>query len=200
MKKLSAGMLVWAALILFACRNSSNPESAGSSHSTDSTVKKNFFPVHDFLKSEIAYVDSFPSRMMEYRIRDGKTDSSIIKIREFDQLAGTFILDDLDSNRFEQRFDETSFMDQTTGLLTFTYSTKDNSFGLRRVDVLAEPHTGNDQVRSIYLEVSSGNEDSLVLQKMYWRSRKSFNILRIYQPRNGEASTSQIKVVWGSSE
>jgi hypothetical protein len=200
MKKFRTGALVWAALILFACRNGSNPASAVTSHSKDTAVKKNFFPVRDFLKSEIAYVDSFPSKMVEYRIRDGKTDSFIIKIREFDRLAATFILDDLDSNRFEQRFDETSFMDQTTSLLTFTYSTKDSSFGLRRVDVLAEPHTGNDQVKSIYLEVSSGNEDSLVLQKMYWRSRKSFSIIRIYQPRNGEASTSQTKVVWDSSE
>jgi hypothetical protein len=68
------------------------------------------------------------------------------------------------------------------------------------VDVLAEPHLTNDRVQSVYLEMSSGSEDSLVLKKMYWKAGKSFSILQIYQPKNGKAITSQTKVVWDSSE
>lgn len=145
-------------------------------------------------------MDSIPFKMVEYRIANGKTDSSIINTQKFDQLASAFIPDDLDSSRFEERFEENSFLDQTTKLLTFTYSTKDSSFGLRRVDVLAEPHLTNDRVQSVYLEMSSGREDSLVLKKMYWKAGKSFSILQIYQPENGKAITSQTKVVWDSSE
>lgn len=200
MKKSRTGLIVLSAFIFLACHHASNPAGAGISKNADTAEKKNFFPIRDFLKSEIAYVDSTPLKMTEYRIRNGKTDSSIIKIQEFDQLASAFMLDDLDSARFEKRFDETSFLDQATQMLTFTYSTKDSSFGLRRVDVLAEPHLDNNRVKSIYLEVSSGNEDSLVLKKMYWRSKKSFSILQIYQPKSGEAITSQTKLVWDSSE
>jgi hypothetical protein len=200
MKIACIGLIVLSACIPAACHNGSNSAASGSSQSADTPEKKNFFPVHDFLQSEIAHVDSIPFKIVEYRTINGKTDSSIINTQKFDQLASAFIPDDLDSSRFEERFEETSFLDQTTKLLTFTYSTKDSSFGLRRVDVLAEPHLTNDRVQSVYLEMSSGREDSLVLKKMYWKAGKSFNILQIYQPSNGKAITSQTKVVWDSSE
>ncbi|MFI5124552.1 MAG: hypothetical protein ACHQDF_04445 [Chitinophagales bacterium] len=164
-------------------------------------AKKNYFPVRDYLQSEIASVDSVPSKMVEYDIRNGKTDSAIISLQTFNKLAAAFLLPDLDSGRFENRFEENSFLDQSSNLLTFTYSTKDSSYGLRRVDVLAIPNpSGTDKVKSIYLESSSGNSDSLKLTKMYWRSGKSFSIIHIYQPAHGEAGTSQTNVVWDSSD
>ncbi len=184
-------------LLLFSCHNTPGPPDTGLSNKAD-TVRKNYFPVGDFLKSEIAYVDSFPQKLTEYYSQNGRSDSAIITTQTFDRLAAAFLIKDLDSTRFEKRFDETSFLDQTTNLLTFTYSTKDSSYGLRRVDVLAVPGQTSDKVRSVYMEVSSWNADSLVLSKMYWSTRKSFSILQIYQPIHGEASTSQIKVVWAS--
>ncbi len=193
-------LIVLPALFFLACHNSSTPSAADHPKTADTPVKKNYFPVLNFLKSEIAYVDSIPFKLMEYHTRNGKTDSTIINTQKFNQLAAAFLLDDLDSVRFEKRFDETSFLDQSTNLLTFTYSTNDTSYGLRRVDVLAIPNPGTDNVKSIYLESSSGNADSLVLNKMYWSSRKSFSILHIYQSIHGKPGTSQTKVVWDSSE
>lgn len=163
--------------------------------------KKNFFPVRDYLQSEIENVDSMPAKLMKYDTRNGKTDSALITLPVFDKMAAEFLVPDLDSSRFENRFEENSFMDQSTGLLTFTYATKDSSYGLRRVDVLATPDpVGTDKVKSIYMESSSGKADSLVLTKMYWRSGNSFSIIHIYQPAHGETGMSQTKVVWGSSE
>ncbi len=197
MKKLRVLLTMLPGLLYFACHNPPAPADANLSQTTD-TLKRNYFPVRDFLKAEIGWVDSFPQKLMEYQSQNGKTDSAIITTQTFNRLAAAFLLNDLDSNRFEKRFDETSFLDQTTNLLTFTYSTKDSSYGLRRVDVLAVPGQTADKVRSIYLEVSSGNADSLVLSKMYWKTRKSFSILQIYKPIHGQTSTSQIKVEWGS--
>lgn len=197
MKKLRVLLTMLPGLLYFACHNLPTPADTNRSQTAD-TLKRNYFPVRDFLKSEIGWVDSFPQKLMEYQFQNGKTDSAIITTQTFNRLAAAFLLNDLDSNRFEKRFDETSFLDQTTNLLTFTYSTKDSSYGLRRVDVLAVPGQTADEVRSIYMEVSSGNADSLVLSKMYWKTRKSFSILQIYKPIHGQTSTSQIKVEWGS--
>ncbi|MEO6962010.1 MAG: hypothetical protein ABIY90_08590 [Puia sp.] len=164
-------------------------------------VQKDYFPVLDYLESEIAGVDSLPSKMTEYITRNGKTDSAILTLTAFNKLAAGFLLPGLDSNRFEKRFEENSFLDQTTNLLSFTYSTKDTSYGLRRVDVLAIPDpAGTDKVKSIYLESSALHGDTLILSKMFWNSGKSFSIIHIYQPAHGEAVTSQTKVVWNSSE
>ncbi|MDP4128718.1 MAG: hypothetical protein Q8918_13750 [Bacteroidota bacterium] len=163
--------------------------------------KKNYFPVRDYLRSQIADVDSVPSKMMEYDIQNGKTDSAVISLQTFNKLAAAFLLPDLDSVRFENRFEENSFLDQSNNLLTFTYSTKDSSYGLRRVDVLATPNPGGtDKVKSIYLESSSSDTDGLKLTKMYWRAGKSFSIIHIYQPAHGETGTSQTNVVWDSSD
>jgi hypothetical protein len=199
--KLSCLLPALSAVLLFcACHHSPNQADADRAKAVDTAARKNYFPVLNFLKSEIAYVDSFPLKIMEYRIRNGKTDSNIINTKTFDRLASAFLIDGLDSSRFEKRFDETSFLDQSNNLLTFTYSTKDTSYGLRRVDVLAVPDRGVDKVKSIYLESSSGNADSLILNKMFWRTRKSFSIIHIYQPRQGVTGTSQTKVVWDNSE
>jgi hypothetical protein len=164
-------------------------------------VQKDYFPVRDYLESEIATIDSTPYKLVEYNIQNGKTDSALITAPEFNRLAGSFLVPDLDSTRFESRFEENSFMDQSTNLLSFTYSTKDTSYGLRRVDVLATPDpTGADRVKSIYLETSAFRADSLMLTKMYWNAGKSFSIIYISQPPHGEAVTRQTRVVWDSSE
>ncbi|HEY4155436.1 MAG TPA: hypothetical protein VGM24_08405 [Puia sp.] len=199
--KLSCILIIVLPFLFFlACQPVSSPLAPAGPGMTD-TVKKNYFPVQNFLQGEIAYVDSIPFKLMEYQTRNGKTDSGIITTQKFDGLARAFLPEGLDSSRFEKRFNESSFLDQTNNLLTFTYSTKDTSFGLRRVDVLATQDPGAaDKVKSIYLEVSSGSRDSLVLRKMYWRSKKSFSILQIYQPAHGEAMTSQTTVVWDSSK
>jgi hypothetical protein len=200
MKPILILLILFPVFFFFACHHT--PATTGTDHpkTPDTPAKKNYFPVLNFLKGEIAYVDSFPFKLMEYRIRNGKTDSTLINTQTFNDLAKPFLSDDLDSARFEAKFDESSFLDRSTNLLTFTYSTKDTSYGLRRVDVLAVPDLGADKVQSIYLESSSGNADSLVLSKMYWKSGRNFSILHIYQPKHGEASSSQVKVVWDSSE
>jgi hypothetical protein len=138
-------------LLICACRSGQPRETAASKPPSD-TVKKNYLPVEDYLRSEIATVDSFPFKLMRYRIRQGKTDSGIITTPVFNQIAGEFLLPDLDSSFFEKNFEENSFVDRTTNLVSFTYSTQDTGNGLKRVDVLLSPGAGTDKLHSIYME------------------------------------------------
>ena len=164
------------------------------------TAKKNYLPVDDYLKAEIAYVDSFPLRLMKYHTENGKTDSGIITTPLFDQIAKEFLLPGLDSSFFEKNFEENSFMDQTTNLVSFTYSTKDTGYGLKRVDVLLSQGAGVSKLNSIYMESISGNNDSTKISKLSWKAGKNFRILYIIKPKNGQESTSQTIVTWDSSE
>jgi hypothetical protein len=161
--------------------------------------KKNFFPVADYLKSEIAYVDSMPFRIVKYNIQNDKTDSLFIDTKEFDRLAREFLLNELNDSLFEKNFLENSFLDQTTQLLTFTYSAQNGNSGLKRVDVLATQNPGFDKVKSIYMEENINKKDTSVIRKMYWRARKSFQIITIMQPENRPAISQQLKVVWDNS-
>ncbi len=164
------------------------------------TAKKNYLPVADYLRSEIAAVDSFPLRIMKYVQINGKTDSMMITTAIFDQLSKEFLMPDLDSSSFEKRFDENSFVDRSTELVSFTYSTKDTGNGLKRVDVLLSPGAGVDKLSSIYMESILNSNDSSTISKMSWKAGRNFNILHIRQPKNGPETTTRTMVVWDTRD
>lgn len=186
-------------IILICACHSSTSETEKSETRTD-TAKKNYLPVAYYLRAEIAEVDSFPQRIMKYQISHGKTDSGIITTAAFDRLAKEFLTPELDSARFENKFEENSFVDRSTNLVSFTYSTKDTGNGLKRVDVLLSPGSGYDKLSSIYMESISNNKDSILISKMSWKAGRNFSILHIRQPNKGPETTNQTIVVWDSRE
>ena len=185
-------------VILSICACHSKQSETGETK-TD-TAKKNYLPVAYYLKAEIAGVDSFPLRIMKYQVSNGKTDSGIITTAIFDQLAKEFLIPELDSARFQNKFEENSFVDRSTDLVSFTYSTKDTGNGLKRVDVLLTPGSGYDKLNSIYMESISKDKDSSVISKMSWKAGRNFSILHIRQPNKGPETTNQTIVVWDSRE
>jgi hypothetical protein len=186
-------------LLISACDPNHPETKAGNSKQTDS-AKKNYLPVAYYIKAEIAGVDSFPYRIMKYQISKGKTDSEIITTAVFDQIAKEFLQAELDSIHFENNFEENSFVDQTTNLVSFTYSTKDTGYGLKRVDVLLSPGAGVDKLNSIYMESISGHQDGSVISKMSWKAGKNFRILHIIQPITGKETTEQVIVDWDNRD
>lgn len=186
-------------VLTIAC-HSKTPDSVGAGGKQVDTAKKNYLPVADYFKAEIANVDSFPQRIMQYHILNGKTDSGIITTQIFDQLAREFLLSELDSSYFENNFEENSFVDRSTNLVSFTYSTKDTGNGLKRVDVLLSPGAGVERLNSIYMETISLDKDSSVIRKMSWKAGRNFRILRILKPKNGPESTNQTIIVWDNRE
>lgn len=193
-------LLVLPVLFMASC-HSPLPDTRGGEKKAADTVKKDFIPVGDFLKSEIASVDSFPQLIKCYHIRQGTTDSMILTTAQFDQLSKEFLRQELDSPAFEKEFEEASFLDRSTSLLNFTYATKDTGYGLKRVDFLAMPGTGGvNKMSSIYMEVRAGNKDTAEIRKMSWKAGSYFSILHIYQPTQGTATTSITKVVWDSKD
>jgi hypothetical protein len=186
-------------LLLSACHSKQPEISAGHSNQKDTSIK-NYLPVADFLRTEILAVDSFPFLLMRYRMENGKTDSGIITTPVFDQIAREFLMADLDSSHFAKNFEENSFVDRSTNLVSFTYSTKDTGYGLKRVDVLLSPGTGSEKLNSIYMEAISGNKDSSVISKMSWKAGRNLRILHIRKPKNGQEKTDQNIVVWDSRE
>jgi hypothetical protein len=186
-------------LLLYACHSSQTEAATGKTTQKD-TTKKNYLPVVDFLKAEIAIVDSLPLLLMKYSIVNGKTDSGIITTPVFDKLAREFLMSDLDSSYFEKNFEENSFVDRSTNLVSFTYSTKDTGYGLKRVDVLLSPGAGSDKLNSIYMEAISGNKDSSVISKMSWKAGRNFRILHIQNSGKSREITNQTIVVWDSRD
>ncbi len=193
-----AGALLLSAA---ACHMKDPSASSPTGKEGADTVKKTFFPVADYLNGEIGYVDSTPLAITKYNTEEKKTDSSFISPHVFHELAQEFLPPELDSTVFNKEYKETSFMDETTKLLSFTYSTGNKSLALQRVDVLAsQSDNGTDKIRSIYLEKREVKNDTLVIKKMYWQSKKQFQVVTMTSAHGQETRVRQLKVVWDPGE
>jgi hypothetical protein len=195
MKKICLYLLV---IVLFsACKNhSTNP----AGNQTDSAAKKNYFPVASFIRDEISYVDSMPLGILKQTIINGQKDSGYIKNEEFHKLAQEFISPIFSSGDFEKDYSETSFMDQTTESITFTYASKNKQQEVTRVDVLAKPGESHIKVKSLYMEKVINRNDTLITKKMYWKAKHNFQVVTSIQPSGQKPVIEQVKVVWDDSE
>jgi hypothetical protein len=193
-------MLLYLATACHQRSPSGGPEPASSDtaiHQTD-TIQKSYLPVAEYLLKEIRYVDSTPLAILQYTIRDGRTDSTFIRPAQFDQLAQEFLLPELEPANLEKNYTENAFQDETTGYLTFSYAPRDKGLPLGRIDVVTAPapDKGANKVRSIFLERVSRAGDTLVMKKMYWKAGHSFLVITSLQPPKKDPVVRQEKVVW----
>lgn len=196
---LPAAMLI---ILVTACGNHTKPTSDTPSGDTtqkpqagDSTNSA-YFPVADWFKGEIAFVDSTPLAIFKYNIANNHTDSALIQQPEFDRLASAFLVPQLRPDSLQNGFIENSFMDKTTGYLTFTYSAKNKDLSLQRVDILAIPGASANRIKSAYVETIDAAGDTVFSKKMFWTARNNFVIIDTRQPKGKPAIVRQLKVVW----
>jgi hypothetical protein len=188
-------------LTIVSCKNPGQQTAPSSKDSIPPNDTANtFFPVAEYLETEILHVDSVPLALKKYTTIKDRTDSAFIQVPEFNTLAKQFLPQELHDGRFEKDFTESSFMDKSTQSVTFTYSTAVAELPLKRVDVLTIAHNGSQQVKSIYLEKNYSSGDSLITQKMYWRAGKSFQIATRTTLKGKPSIEQLLKVVWGEEE
>src|SRR5690606_31268800 len=136
----SRAVLVVFCIYLSACNNSGtdNPAIEDVSRKAETSEGKpvsetgstldsvngtgEYFPVLDFLKSEIAFVDSLPVGIMKYKTEGSRTDSAYMKSAEFRELASEFLPPQLQPGQFKKNFKESAFLDKLTGAATFYYN------------------------------------------------------------------------------
>jgi len=195
MKKSLIGLVL---LLAIGCNNPSIQPSPELN--TDSTqIVKAYFPVLDFIKSEIKYVDSLPVGILKYTSENGITDSVYIKLEEFHQLAQEFLPVALNKETFEKEFSETSLFDNTTQYSSFLYTTVNKNLLVNRIDVLVKPEdVVYNKVKSIYMEKVIEKPDTSFIKKLYWKAGHNFQINTEIRTVSPEAVNRQVKVVWNS--
>jgi hypothetical protein len=201
---LNAWLALSAWLLVSACGNPaksphSNNSEADSLAGKDSMANA-FFPVGDYLRTEILHVDSLPVAITRFTVEEGRKDSAFISPPEFNKLAATFLLPEFGNGSFEKNYQESSFVDKTTRGATFTYSSADRTLPLKRVDVVTAPGRTSNQVRSIYLEKSFTAGDTAILQKMFWKAGRNFQIITQTTLHGKPLADKQLRVVWDTEE
>lgn len=171
-----------------------HPEAAQLPDSTNKA--KQFFPILDYLKGELRYVDSFGAAIKQYITVDGKTDSGYVQVDQFRNTMQEFLPVELSKENFEKYYSESSFYDETTQSSTFTYSTKNDDLEFHRIDVLVQGTESYDRVSSIYMEKFTGNNDSSVIKKMLLVGGKMVVINSETTVRKSKPVLKQEKLVW----
>jgi hypothetical protein len=185
------------AILIWSCGEKNQPaESLSDTTATaaDTTARSEspYFPVYDFLRNEIEFVDSTPVGIMKYTTIGKVKDSGYIQLEEFHKLTSEFQLQEIDGSLFKQKFRETSFVDRSNGNATFFYKPADAATSIKRIDIVTEKGQIYDEVKSLYIEKA----DSMVVKKLIWKPKRNFQIITITPSGKDEL----IKVVWDNRE
>ncbi|MBV4357966.1 hypothetical protein [Pinibacter aurantiacus] len=186
-------------ILLAACNNNQTTKTGANQGTAIDTANPNvdFFPVADYIKSQVHMVDSMQLPIMKTSIVGKDSVPSSIKQEEFSKIAAEFYTPDISDAGIKKDYKETAFADQSIPSVTFTYTTKNPSLEIQRLDVLIKPDpVQSDKVRTIYLEKFFEKGDTSFSQKLFWRADKNCQIITTTQPKNGVEVTKIVKVSW----
>jgi hypothetical protein len=164
--------------------------------------KNDVFPVLDFIKAQIANVDTSVYSIVKLVPKTDSTyDTTYVKREEFKQLAKDFLETPDISKTLGGKYTEERMMNNDLGLAVFIATPKDADLEVRRQEVRIEPGGDapdaiNDKIKSIYIEKVKNDKDSSVMKRMTWYTDRKFQIVTITQKANNEEKTSVMEVVW----
>lgn len=159
--------------------------------------KNDAFPAIDFIKGQVAGVDTSLHRILKLvSVTDSTYDTTYVKREDFKNLAKDFLETPDISKEFGGKYTEERMMNNELGLAVFIATTNDQGLEVRRQEVRILPDPPNDRIKSVYIEKLSDTSDSSVLKRMTWYTDRKFQIITITQKKNGEEKTSVMQVIW----
>lgn len=182
-----------SSLMLFSCNNNDTSKE-NNFRANDSLV---FYPIHEYFITQIIKTDSLSNIIYTYTDSDNKKDSAIIDSIKFRELAKPFIEDDINDTAIKKYYNESLFHDATTASNTFTYTSANSALPLQTLDILLDTATNN--VKRVFITKRFSKGDSLITEKMSWKTGQSFSINRIIQLAGNKQTTQQVTVLWNSN-
>jgi hypothetical protein len=191
-------VLPFILLIALAACNSKPGTTTGSDSlaaKNDSLKNEPFYPIAEYIQSQIAYLDSTPLAIEKHTyVNNKRIDSTTIDRNAFRQLAEEFLKPDLNDPKIKPFYTENSYQDLTINSVTFNYITTDPNQELRQADVLLNPV--NNKVKNIIFRKTRMVGDTSVSINGLWKHNMNFQLNYTLNPANGNAQTKQIKVIW----
>ncbi|HSN60572.1 MAG TPA: hypothetical protein VLR49_06540 [Ferruginibacter sp.] len=153
---------------------------------TEEKKAASFFPVTNYIQGQVAEIESKGINPMKINTSGNKSDSSWLKVEEFNNAFKEFVTPVIDSISHVQFFTESNFADQSLDTYTFTYAPKGvlpDSILLQRWDVHIDPATNT--VKRIFIVKRTPDNKELQLT---WQSGKWCKIVSIKTDKSGKQS------------
>lgn len=177
----------------FACNSGSRPAKTKMAI----TDTANFYPIADFFRKQIEYVDLRNFTLFRITVKDGKRDSSVLTKDEFIALAKVFLDKSISSPAIKALYRETVFQDLSTNSYTLNYSPLGHDAEVKNIDVLLDEDTR--QVKRIFIKSSYARGDTAIDEQYNWKADKSFQVNRFLQTKNGFTSKELNYVNWNDT-
>jgi len=178
-----------ASLVFVSCKNSR--QKVRNSTGIDTTK---FYPLNDFIKSQIEFVDLRSFYIYEKNDLNGVKDSIPLTKESFKKIAAIFLEKDISSADKKQHFTETVFHDLSTKSYTLNYRAKDIAEAIQNIDILLDENT--NQVKRIFIRSEFQRNDTSVVEQCNWKADKSFQINRFSKAPNGSTLNELTYVNW----
>jgi hypothetical protein len=171
--------------LLFSCKGKKSSEE-----------QVDIFPALQFIKSQVAHVDTSVYRIIKIVKNDSVIDTTYINRENFKVEARDFLsIPDISSGDLKEDYVETKLYDADLDQVSLSYMPKGKA-EITRQEVLIKPSADGDKVTSIYINRTI-NEDGTSIQKiMFWQIDKRFRIVTITGRNKEPEKTVTVDVVW----
>ena len=184
--------------ILVSCKNGQKIDPVNSpdfENYDTSKVKSSFFPVTSFIEGQIVDLKNMGKNPMKIVSTDNHFDTSWVNVSSFEQVFFDYTHPSIDSVNYSTLFEEKKFLDQSIGLVTFTYdpikTTKD-TIVWKHWDVYVNPE--NNKVSRIYLVKNYAKNK---IKQLTWLPGKSCREIVINELPDGKSIIeSDITLKW----
>ena len=187
-------VILFIVSFLFSCNTKQNSSTQEVVQQEDAInkVKEPYFPVTNYLKGQINEVKHIGVNPIKYVTVKNITDSSWLKLEDFDKEFEPFLEPVIDTSGISHLFSESKFLDQTLNTYTFTYDPEgqlSDDIALQHWDVYVNPKT--DQVTRIYILKKA--PDNKILQ-LTWQSNKWCKIVTLSNDKS--AIEKEVLIKW----
>lgn len=176
-------------LIIYSCNQKKSP--------VIEEKKKDFLPVTDFLSGEIKHINTVPYSFTNYITIGEKTDTSYINKVVFHKMIEEFLEVNICDKKYIDFYDETSLIDTSTRLASFTYIANSPDMKVSRIDAYIDPNSG--KFKKLFIKLIYHKSDTLFEKQLLWQTSGNFSLVTS-QTINNKESIKQEKVVWDDKE
>jgi len=158
----------------------------------------NFF-VNDYLRGQVARLDSVQGQFVKIETIDGRSDSATLTNLQAKQYAREFLeLPDISKEDVRDDYEVSHLYDELQEAFIFTYQTKeDHPVRLQNITVEPEMNAGGkNDIRSVYVDFWDNKNETLTIKKFLWEANKSFEVITSIEAQGQPEKTKKLRVVW----
>ncbi|HET9055941.1 MAG TPA: hypothetical protein VFN30_03735 [Chitinophagaceae bacterium] len=164
---------------------------------SEQVKEKDFLPVTDFLSAEIKRIDTVPYAFTDYVTINEKTDTLFLNKQDFHKMIDEFLEINICDKKYVDFYDETSLLDTTTGLASFTYLANSPKMKVSRIDVYVDPQA--NRFRRIYIVRNYNKGDTMVQKQLLWQTTGNFVLITSNTINDKEIIKAE-KVIWDEKD